>query len=248
MMSFPGEPPLIIAHRGFRARYPENTMVAFQAAVDAGAPMLELDVHLSRDRKMVVIHDAALERTTNGKGLVSEHTLEQLMDLDAGAWFDLKFTGERVPTLETVFDGLDADIQINVEVKPDLLETDRSKDAIEPLLLDLVRSMGRLQTVLVSSFEPRILENLRTLDAHINLAFLSDLPMNDDIVALCRNLKCISCHPNITITDQKGVELMHAANILVFPFTVNTTVDYKRLLGYGVDGIITDDPAKFLNH
>jgi glycerophosphoryl diester phosphodiesterase len=246
MIRLPKESPLIIAHRGFRARYPENTMAAFQAAVDFGAPMLELDVRLSRDRKMVVIHDAHLERTTNGKGLVSEHTLEQLLVLDAGAWFDLKFTGERVPTLETVFDGLGEDILINVEVKPDLLETDRPKDAIEPLLRDLIRSMGRLETVLVSSFEPRILENLRILDAHINLAFLSDLPMTKETVALCRDLKCISCHPNLTIADQKGIDMMHAEDILVFPFTVNTTADYKRLMGYGVDGIITDDPTKFI--
>jgi glycerophosphoryl diester phosphodiesterase len=87
--------PLVIAHRGYRTKYPENTLVAFQAAIDVGADMIELDVLLTKDRKMVVIHDESLGRTTNGRGMVSDCTLSQLKALDAGSWFDPCFKEER---------------------------------------------------------------------------------------------------------------------------------------------------------
>jgi len=92
--------PLIIGHRGFRARYPENTMAAFAGAVDAGADMIEFDVQLSSDGIPVVIHDRTLDRTTNGSGPVTSHTLSQLKKLDAGSWFQSRFRAQTIPTLE----------------------------------------------------------------------------------------------------------------------------------------------------
>ena len=116
-------PPWIMAHRGYRARYPENTLVAFQAALDAGVQMIELDVALSRDRKLVVIHDATLERTTNGEGAVSDHTLAQLKQLDAGGWFHPRFAGEHLPELSEVLDLADGQVLINIEIKPHAYES-----------------------------------------------------------------------------------------------------------------------------
>ena len=87
--------PLIIAHRGYRAKYPENTLASFKAALDAGAGMIELDVMLTKDRKMVVIHDATLERTTDGHGQVNGYTLKELKELDAGSWSKILSLAER---------------------------------------------------------------------------------------------------------------------------------------------------------
>jgi glycerophosphoryl diester phosphodiesterase len=196
---------------------------------------------------MVVIHDATLERTTNGSGPVTDHTLEQMKTLDAGGWFDAKFMGERLPTLEAVFDELGNDMHINVELKPDPLPAQRSGDSIEALLTSLIQLKGLRDTVLVSSFEKGVLERIRLLDRAIHLALLSDLPVSGDMVAFCREMDCTSFHPNTRIIDRRGVERMHAENILVFPFTVNAIAEFQGLKGFGVDGIITDDPLKFLN-
>src|ERR1700683_2808619 len=96
--------PGIIAHRGASGHAPENTMAAFQRAVELGAPFIETDLHLTRDGRFVAIHDKTLQRTTNGQGAVQEFTLAELRQLDAGKWFDRPFSGEHIPTLEEVLE------------------------------------------------------------------------------------------------------------------------------------------------
>ncbi len=96
--------PWVIAHRGYRAAFPENTISAFMAAIEVKADMIELDVCLTRDRVPVVIHDMTLDRTTNGTGLVSEYKLSELKEFDAGSWFSSKYKGESIPTLEETLD------------------------------------------------------------------------------------------------------------------------------------------------
>ena len=100
--------PVLIAHRGYNTRYPENTLAAFEAALKSGAEMIELDITLSRDRNMVVIHDDTLDRTSNGEGAVSDCSLRELKELDAGSWFDIKFAGEKIPTLLQVLEHVPA--------------------------------------------------------------------------------------------------------------------------------------------
>jgi glycerophosphoryl diester phosphodiesterase len=100
----PGPRPLLIAHRGAPAVAPEHTIPAYEAAIAAGADALELDVHLSADDQLVVIHDARLERTTDGRGLVREYTTRQLKRLDAGGWFGRRFRGQRIQTLSEVLE------------------------------------------------------------------------------------------------------------------------------------------------
>ena len=108
--------PLVIAHRGYREKYPENTLAAFNAAVDAGAPMIELDVSLTKDRKLIVIHDDTLDRTTDGIGPVSEYTLAELKRFDAGSWFGTCFKDEQLPALEEVFDAVGGQVLLNIEI------------------------------------------------------------------------------------------------------------------------------------
>src|SRR5271156_4282030 len=114
---------LNIAHRGASGTFPENTLAAFRAAIDAGADMCELDVHLTRDGVVVVIHDEEVDRTTDGKGRVAEMTLAEIKRLDAGARYDRRFTGETIPTLEEVFDLVEGRCSLNIELKGAGVET-----------------------------------------------------------------------------------------------------------------------------
>ena len=239
------EKPFIIAHRGYSARYPENTLVAFQAAMDAGADMIELDVSFSRDRQLVVIHDDILDRTTNGKGQVDGCDLEELKTLDAGGWFHPHFYGERIPTLEDVLDLVGGRSGINIEIKSSAYEADRPPDAIERQVVDLVLEDDLADTILISSFEWKLLENIRRINGEIRTALLSKESADPDSVAECRRLDAFSWHQNHKTLDEDQVALMHDAGIRVFVYTVNSQNRFRKLLKMGVDGVFTDDPLGF---
>ena len=234
--------PGIIAHRGYRAKYPENTLTAFSAALDAGVDMIELDVLLSKDRKMVVIHDPALERTTNGKGPVGERTLAELKELDAGSWFDPQFAGERVPTLEDVLDLVDGQVPVNIEIKRAAYEPEAPPDAIEKQVVDLVRRKRMTNLVLISSFEWRVLQNVSESEDAPATALLSRYPDEDNHLEVCRKLRAFSWHPSFLEVKREHVAEMHEAGIMVFPYNADTREDVQRMLDLEVDGVITSDP------
>ena len=235
--------PLIIAHRGFRAKYPENTLAAFRAAEDAGAPALELDATLTRDRRVVVIHDDAVDRTTDGGGSVADFTLEELKRLDAGAWFDPRFAGERIPTLAEVFGAVGEEMGINIEIKGGAVEPDFPSDAIERQVTRLISERNARHRVLVSSFDRDALIRVRELDAQCRIGVLTADPVTENDVALCRRLDAFSLNPDHRNVDKAGMDRLRGAGFRVFPYTVNDPMEIERLLDLGVDGVITDDPA-----
>ena len=145
--------PWVVAHRGYRAKYPENTIAAFEAAIAAEADMIELDICLTSDRIPVVIHDKTLDRTTNSKGLVSAHTLAELKELDAGSWFGAEFKGEAIPTLEELMMKIKGRITVNIEIKPESFEAPAPPDAIEVQVCEIVEKLEMADSVLISSFE-----------------------------------------------------------------------------------------------
>ena len=235
--------PWIIAHRGFKKKYPENTLIAFQAAMDAGVPMIELDVTLSRDRKVVVIHDATLERTTNGHGSVHDHTLEELKQLDAGSWFHSDFADERLPELGEVLDLVDGRVITNIEIKSNAYEPHHPPDAIEKKVVDLVKQKKALDAVLISSFKTEILMQVSEMADRPPLALISSDPADGQTIKLCQSLNALSWHPDHRILTESQVEKMHAAGLKVFPYTVDTLEDYLKITGMNVDGVITNDPV-----
>ncbi|MGM0420972.1 MAG: glycerophosphodiester phosphodiesterase [Bacillota bacterium] len=107
----------IQAHRGYSGLYPENTLLAFEKALEAGADIIEFDIHISKDNEVFVIHDEELDRTTDGSGLIGEHTAAEIKNLDAGSWFSQEFAGEKIPTLAEVIDLIQGRAIINVEIK-----------------------------------------------------------------------------------------------------------------------------------
>jgi glycerophosphoryl diester phosphodiesterase len=235
-------PPWIIAHRGFKEKYPENTLVAFQAAMNAGAQMLELDVTFSCDRKLVVIHDATLERTTNGHGTVHNYTLKELKQLDAGSWFHSDFADQHLPELSEVLELVEGRVYVNIEIKSNAYESSHPPDAIEKQVVELLRQKNLLATGMISSFDVNILEQIASMKNTPAIAFISNKPADKKTVQMCTRLNVFSWHPDHRIVTRNQVKKMHAAGIRVFPYNVDTLEDYAGMRAMKVDGVITDDP------
>ncbi len=233
--------PWIVAHRGYKKKYPENTLAAFQGGMDAGAPMMELDVTLSKDRVPVIIHDDTLERTTNGRGRVEDHTMTELKELDAGSWFHPDFTGEKLPMLSELFDMVDGRAYVNVEIKSNAYEPHHPPDAIERQVVELAneRNIGHL--ILISSFHFHTLEQLSLMEDAPATALLSGDPATPDAVKVCKHLKVFSWHPNYKVLTPEQVDMMHDAGFKVLPYTINKPDDFSRIRAMNVDGLITDD-------
>jgi len=219
-------PPLVIAHRGASGTCPENTLVAFARAAALGAHMTELDVQLTRDGEVVVMHDWTLERTTDGAGAVSDRTLAEIRRLDAGAWFGPAFRGTRVPTLADVLAAVG--LPVNVELKP------VGDDGLETRALAVVESAGAL-------------ERLRARTARATLAVLWDEGPVADAVARAQRVGARALHLRKDRTSPDALAAAAAAGLPVRAWTVNERGEMDRLVAAGVEGIFTDFPERFLH-
>ncbi len=239
--------PLIIAHRGYSTRFPENTLVAFEAALELDVQMIELDVRLTGDRQVVVIHDASVDRTTDGEGLVKDLPLETLKQLDAGSWFSPRFKGVRLPTLDEVLDRVNRRVLINVEIKPDTYEPGPPPDAIEMQVVDAVLRRNLLDSILISSFEPGILESIQRMEVGPALALLSRNPGKKGTLQLCHHLGAFSWHPRCGGLTKEQVVMMEEAGFKVFPYDVESSEAFRLMDQMGVDGMIMSDPTMAAN-
>jgi glycerophosphoryl diester phosphodiesterase len=235
--------PWVIAHRGFSGQFPENTLVAFEAAVGGRADMIELDVSLSRERVPLVIHDDTLERTTSGSGRVQDLTLPELQRLDAGNWFGEPFRGARIPTLEEVFRRVGPQIAINVELKPKGFEEDNPEDALERQVLDLIRKHGLHESTLISSFEWRFFPRIRQLNSEIPLAVLWGAGPLESALETAQTHRAVTLNPDEGQLTPRLVEQAHAVGLRVLSYTVNTRERMQEVLSWGVDGLFTNEPV-----
>lgn len=233
---FKSNSPILIAHRGLSAIAPENTLVAFKYAINSKADMIELDVRLTKDETPVVIHDARVDRTTNGIGKVKSFYLWVLKELDAGSWFHPKYRGEKIPTLEEVLKLTNLKIPINIEIKTSTLQ-----DKIAEKVLAVVFENGYIEKVLISSFAPRVLKKVNKLTSEIPTALLYHYPIHFNIVKTLKNLNVVALIHNYKFTTQKIVEKIHNVGLKIFVYTVNKPEDIVKMVNIGVDGIITDD-------
>lgn len=234
--------PVITGHRGFQARYPENTLISFQAAVAAGADMLEMDVNITRDGVPVIIHDDTVERTTDGHGRIDRLLLQEIRELDAGRWFSPRFAGQRIPTLQEVLDQFAGKVLLNIEIKAYGKTGSAARGDVEHAVVQMVARSDAMAGVLISSFDASILANVNRLTPAPAVALISHRISNDEALAACRELGVFSYHPNFQFIDASLVAAMHAAGIRVFPFNANTAAEIRQLAVLEADGVITKDP------
>lgn len=241
MTSFYGERSVLnIGHRGAREVAPENTIASFLAAEMIGAHGIELDVMLSQDGEMVVIHDYELDATTDGHGPVKDYTLAELKQLDAGSWFDEAFTGERIPTLEEVIEALNPDTLINIELKTE----SPASDGLENAVVEVIQEYNLYERVIVSSFNPVALLRVKWADRDIpvGLLYATDLPRFLSEGWFIPVLRPEALHPEFKMVDEKYMEWARRKGYRVNVWTVNEAADLRRMLDLEVDGIITDRP------
>lgn len=236
--SFPR--PIIIAHRGASGHAPENTLAAFQLAVQFNAHAIELDAKLSADGEVVVIHDQTVDRTTNGKGAVRALPLKTLRSLDAGAFFDPNYAGERIPTLSEVFESVGGKILINVELTNYLTPF----DDLPIKVAELVKQHHLEGSVLFSSFSPRSLRRVHRIFPEIPCALLA---ISGFLGAIARSRTGMhpqyqALHPNAKDVNGHLIERFHSAGVRVHAYTVNDPLEMRRLYALDIDGIITDFP------
>jgi glycerophosphoryl diester phosphodiesterase len=212
-------------------------------AQELGADGVELDVHLSRDGELVVIHDLTLDATTDGHGPVRAKTLAELRALDAGSWFAPSFAGQQIPTLQEVVDALGRQMRINIELKSVSLKDDGLASAV----VHLVQETGLLDRVVVSSFNPFALWRVRRLNPRIPVGMLYDaherrLPFFLRRPWLRHLLRPEALHPQADMVDADLVGWAHERGYHLHTWTVDDPGRMWQLVQAGVDMIITNRP------
>lgn len=234
----------VIGHRGASGVAPENTLVSVKKAIELKADMIEMDVHLTKDGELVVIHDHTLERTTNGTGEVKEKTLAEIRELDAGSWKDPKYAGEKVPTLAEVMDAVAGKANLLIEIK----EGEKMYPGIGAKVAELVKERNAYDWCIVQSFAQDVLDAIMPLDDKIELhrlIALSKIPRLSDRNAADASGKwarIAAFNPNYRRAGKGTIRKLHKNGYRIFVWTVNDRETYDKLKKRGVDGIITNYP------
>jgi glycerophosphoryl diester phosphodiesterase len=236
--SWTADAPLVIAHRGASLRAPENTMAAFQLAVELGSDGIELDVKLTRDEQIVIHHDSTLDRTTNGSGNLKDFSLSELKELDAGGSFDVAFSGETIPTILELLDEVGDQILLNIE----LTNYDAPFDSLPEKVLSVLDLVKLHDTILLSSFNPLALCRIKRLNREMRTALLVAPQIPGWAQALLKKFTPYTdYHPHMKLVTRTIVEAVHRSHGRLNTWTVNEHEEMLSLLRIGVDGIITDD-------
>jgi len=229
--------PIVIAHRGASAEAPENSLAAFQLGVEQGCHMIELDVHLTKDKQIVVIHDHTLNRTTNGIGEIASLSYDKIKSYDCGKWFSKRYAGEYVPLLQEVLEKTPANIQFNVEIKaaetPGMVES----------LVDVLRATNRVESTVVSSFHFGCLAELKKQLPEIRIGLLYGKAYDFRRFEEETGLEVFSLHPNYPLVTDSYMKLANETGKRVYPWTVDAKEDLNKMVGLGVAGIITNKQA-----
>ena len=236
---------MVIAHRGGAALAPENTIAAFRRAIEVGADGVELDVRLTKDQRVVVLHDRRLERTTSGRGLIGTHTLEQLSQLDAGSWFSGEFNGERVPALDEVFESLPADLPVYVELKVRGTGAWRLASAV----VGVIRRFQRWESTMVASFNPISVAFVRLKEPRIIRGYISSayhpLPIRERWLSPLVNPDWYA--PDRDTLTPRLLARFHSQGKQVAGWGMDVGMDPEKLRAFGLDAVVTDHPDKLIN-
>ena len=213
---------LKIGHRGAKGHVPENTLASFQKALELGVDMIELDVHLSKDNVPVVIHDSTIDRTTIAKGKTTDFTAKELQNLG-------------IPTLENVFDLVQNQCEINIEIKV--------FEATKPILNLVNSSSFDTEKIIISSFDWNSLQEIRFHHETIRIGILTETNL-DLALAFAKFIKAYSIHPYFHLLTLDTAKKIKEKEFKIFPWTVNEPEDITFVKSLQIDGIITDFPDR----
>ena len=230
---------LNIAHRGFKGAYPENTMLAYEKAIETGADGIEFDVHLTKDSELVIIHDETLERTTDGKGLIKDKTLQELKKLNASKGY-LSCEVQTIPTLREYFDfAKNKDIITNIELKTSIIRY----EGIEKKVYDLINEYGIKDKIIISSFNHNSLIKMKEIDREIKCGVLESSRLYKPWEYV-RNMGMEYFHPlNFTINEEIAEKFLEN-NIGLNIWFGKADYDFSKYLDLNPTGLITDFPDR----
>lgn len=231
----------VFAHRGSSGTHPENTLAAFRAAAALPIDGVEIDVHLTKDGEVVVIHDEKINRTTNGKGYVKDMTLEELQQYDAGSWFSEEWGGERVPTLDEVLEIYEGTShRLNIEIKSDIFPY----DGLVEKVLTIANNRGMSDRLLLSSFNH---EDVRHIcrETEVKSAMLAS-QIYVDIYDYARVIGTKQVHVSLPGAFRKMTTDALIKGAIVYVYTVNKLEYAEQLKQIGIHGIFTDYPERML--
>lgn len=231
----------IYAHRGCSGTHPENTLAAFSAAAELPITGVEIDVHLTKDNEIVVIHDEKVNRTSDGKGYVKDMTLAELRELDFGSWFSDEWSGERIPTLDEVFDIFqDTGHRLNIELKTDVFPYETLVDKV----LALTEKRGFTDRVLISSFNHEDVQTV-SLKKTVEAAILT-LDIYVDAYNYARMVGTKRLHISLPAAFRRMATDALRKGAIVYVYTVNDLEYAEQLRKIGIHGIFTDFPERML--
>ena len=216
-------------------------MAAFERAAELGVVFIETDLHLTRDARFVAIHDATLERTTNGRGKVSDFTLAELRRLDNGLWYNRQYMGQRLPTLEDILEfGRTRDVVFYLEVK-----YEAAWGMHHALVGALQKEQDAARTIVIS-FDPGTIESVRKLDASIMTGLLIEEGGQTDAVKKALDIGARQLCPRNSLITSELIAEAHRADLLVATWTVDDADEMRRVIAAGADGVMTDFPDRLM--
>jgi glycerophosphoryl diester phosphodiesterase len=221
---------IIIGHRGTAALEPENTLLSIKRAMDIGVDAVEIDIHLSKDKELVVIHDATVDRTTNGKGPVSSYTVQEIKRLDAGK-------GETIPTLQEVIDLIDKRVKLIIELK---------EEGTERPVVDIIVRNNLFDKACVISFWHKLVKTVKKMDGRIKTGVLLVGSPVDTCIATQASADVLVM--KYTFVDREFVEIVHKTGLKVFIWNIDDRDLLKPYVDMGVDAIGTNDPRVLVEY
>jgi glycerophosphoryl diester phosphodiesterase len=219
-------PILTIGHRGASGYEPENSLIAFQKAIDLKVDGIELDVHLSSDGEIIVIHDETLNRTSSGNGFVNRFTALELKKLG-------------IPTLIEVIDLTNRNCFVNVELKG----IGTAKPVVDLIEHYILHKNWVYTDFVISSFDWKMLEEILLLNSKIRIGILIETSL-EEALAFAKKIKAFSIHPNYRLLTKENVALMQENGFQIYPWTINSIEDIRKIKSFNVNGIISDFPDK----
>jgi glycerophosphoryl diester phosphodiesterase len=229
---------MVIAHRGASSYAPENTVAAFDLALQMGVRHIELDVDLTSDGHVVVMHDDTVDRTTNGSGPVTSHTLAMLRSLDAGASFGVQFAGERIPTFDEVLARYKGRLHIHTEIKG-------HAPSLSQQTVDLIRQHDMETQVTMTSFQGVRLEEIRAYAPELATCWLV-VEANDAIIAQARAMGLTQLCPRADTMTPELVRRIHDAGFVARVWGVTTEALMQQVVATGADGMTVNFPDKLI--